>query len=341
MIYKYTVCTRCYTYNQEAFILDALNGFAMQETTFPVVSCIVDDASTDSEPQVLRDYFNTHFDVDDSSCAFRENTDYGEILFARHKTNKNCYFAIVLLKDNHYKKKSKRQYLTRWIDNSKYIALCEGDDYWTDPKKLQVQVEYMESHPQCSLAVHAAFWKKNGEFLLRGCQEPCPNDYSVEKLIRLGGLYFATASFVYKPELDGERPDWRRKAGVGDFPLQILAGIHGTVHYYPERMCVYRYQSNGAWSQKMRSEKYYIGFLKNKIEWMTLLDNDTGHKYRKAIYDQLYMHFHELYKFREIGVWEYAKAVHRSGEKRYRLLIMDYLKVELTPLYHLLIRLFK
>lgn len=341
MTNKYTVCTRCYTFNQEAYILDALNGFVMQETTFPVVSCIVDDASTDNEPQVLRDYFNTHFDVDDSSCAFRENTDYGEVLFARHKTNKNCYFAVVLLKENHFKKKSKRPYLTRWIDNSKYIALCEGDDYWTDPKKLQVQVEYMESHPQCTLTVHPAYWKKQDELLLRGCQEPSPKDYSVEELIRYGGLYFATASFVYRPELDGERPDWRRKAGVGDFPLQILAGIYGTVHYIPEIMCVYRWQSSGAWSQNMRNAQYAIAFQKNKIEWMTLLDKETGHQYRKAIYDHMFMHFQELYKLREIGVWEYAKAVHRSGEKQYGQLIKDFLKVELTPLYRILIRLFK
>ena len=127
----------------------------MQETSFPVVSVIVDDASTDGEQEVILDFFNKNFDTQDREVAYKEDAEFGTIYYAQHKVDKNCFFAIVLLKRNHYsQKKSKLPYVSRWQDNAKYIALCEGDDYWTDPLKLQKQVDFLESHPDYSLCCH-------------------------------------------------------------------------------------------------------------------------------------------------------------------------------------------
>lgn len=151
----FKVCIRCNTFNHSHFIEDAMNGFVMQETDFPFVATIVDDASTDNAQQVISDYFEKNFDTDDPSIAFQEETEYGKVLFARHNTNKNCFFAIVFLKENHYsKKKSKLPYLTRWRDNAEYIAQCEGDDYWTDSSKLQKQVRFLDDNPQYSICSH-------------------------------------------------------------------------------------------------------------------------------------------------------------------------------------------
>lgn len=153
--FQYTVCTRCYTYNQESFILDALKGFVAQETNFPVVYVIVDDASTDDEPQIILDFLGENFNTQDSTVAYQEETDYGRVLYAQHIKNKNCFFAIVLLKENHYRqKKSKLPYLSRWMDNAKYFAYCEGDDYWTDSLKLQKQVVFLESNPEYNICSH-------------------------------------------------------------------------------------------------------------------------------------------------------------------------------------------
>ena len=135
----------CMTYNQAPFITETLDGFTMQRTDFPFVCAIVDDASTDGEQEVINNYINEHFDLDDKTIARHTNTDDYKFTYARHKTNHNCFFAVFYLKYNHYSiKKTKLPYVAEWRDKAKYIAICEGDDYWIDNMKLQKQVGFME-----------------------------------------------------------------------------------------------------------------------------------------------------------------------------------------------------
>lgn len=145
--YKWVVCVSCMTYNHASYIEDAMNGFCMQETDFPFVCTIIDDASTDGEQEVIKRYLEEHFDLEDRTIVRNEETENYTLIFARHKTNKNCYFAVLYLKYNHYSiKKDKMPYITERHENCKYIALCEGDDYWIDGKKLQKQVDFLEEH---------------------------------------------------------------------------------------------------------------------------------------------------------------------------------------------------
>ncbi len=151
---NYIVRTFCATYNHEHYIKDALQGFVMQETTFPVVYTIVDDASTDRTAEVIREFVGTNFDLREKAVAYEKDADYGHVTFARHKINKNCFFAVTYLNENHYsQKKSKLPYIKEWED-TKYYALCEGDDYWTDPMKLQKQVDFLEGHEDYSMCFH-------------------------------------------------------------------------------------------------------------------------------------------------------------------------------------------
>ena len=150
----FMVRVSCMTYNHENYIVDALNGFVMQQTSFPVVYTIVDDASTDNNVQVIKKFVEDNFDLQDDSIAYEKDFDYGHVVFARHHTNTNCFFAVVFLKENHYSQhKTKAPYLKEWMD-TKYVAMCEGDDYWTDPLKLQKQVSFLEEHPDYSLCCH-------------------------------------------------------------------------------------------------------------------------------------------------------------------------------------------
>lgn len=151
---KFPVCVTCMTYNQSAYICDALNGFTMQQTTFPYVCIIMDDASTDGEQEVIKQYLSVHFKSMILSHNNEQETDDFVMTFAQHKENKNCFFAVYYLKYNHYQKKRKNPYYRHFFKESKYAASCEGDDYWTNPNKLQIQYDYLETHPKIVLSCH-------------------------------------------------------------------------------------------------------------------------------------------------------------------------------------------
>ena len=149
--YDWMVYVSCMTFNHAPYIVDAMNGFTMQETNFPFICAIIDDVSTDGEQGVIKNYLKEHFALEDKSITRHEETDDYVLTFARHKTNLNCYFAVLYLKYNHYSiKKSKVPYISQWREKAKYIAICEGDDYWIAPDKLQKQVDFMEKYPDIS-----------------------------------------------------------------------------------------------------------------------------------------------------------------------------------------------
>lgn len=153
--FKYMVHVWCETFNHAPYIINAMDGFTMQDTTFPYVCTILDDNSTDGEQDVISNYLQEHFDLDNSSITRKEETDDYRLTFARHKTNLNCYFAVLYLKYNHrVVKKKKDPYVSEWHNDSKYTASCEGDDYWTDSHKLQIQFEFMEKNPQYLFCCH-------------------------------------------------------------------------------------------------------------------------------------------------------------------------------------------
>lgn len=157
---NYTVCVQCLTYNHSAFIEEALNGFTMQKTSFPFICVILDDASTDGNKEVINRYISHYFDLCNEVHSREETEDY-ILTFYRHKHNRNCFFVTQFLKYNHYSiKKRKQPYLEMWYDCSQYYCICEGDDYWTDPMKLQKQVDYFNSHSGCGF-VYTAYRQQN------------------------------------------------------------------------------------------------------------------------------------------------------------------------------------
>ena len=270
---KWMVCVQCMTYNQAPYIEDALNGFTMQETTFPFVCCVVDDASTDGEPEVIDNYMKEHFDLDDASTVCREKTDDYNILFARNKTNINCYFAVLFLKYNHYKnqeiKLRKLSYISKWIDNAKYLAICEGDDYWISPNKLQKQFLFMQNHPEISLCFHAAKIEKSIE------QEPfisCENIESREySSIELFNKWIApTNSFFFRTQIQNYITCGNSRILNGDIICILKCAELGKIYGFSDVMSVYRMQANGVTYDEERK--------KNRIQrypahWEFIRDN--------------------------------------------------------------------
>lgn len=148
--YKYKVCTQCVTFNHSLYIEDTLRGFAIQETSFPVVFVIVDDASTDGEQSLLRKWGAENLVLSDDGYQTVEK--YGEVVYGHLRNKNNLWFAIVLLNNNHYSlNQSKLPYFENWSSESKYEAFCEGDDYWIHPMKLQRQIQFLDNNDDYSM----------------------------------------------------------------------------------------------------------------------------------------------------------------------------------------------
>ena len=249
------------TYNHEPYIRQCLNGFIMQKTNFPFAAIVVDDASTDNEPQILWDFIKSELDV--SSIHREETEDYTKVV-AQHKTNKNCTFVFFFLKYNHYGKKNKREYLNEWEKATKYIATCEGDDYWTDPLKLQKQIDFLEANPDFTMVCNRTklYSEKRKKFI---GENYCYNKSQVvnpKDVIYRTGLFISTCSRVYRKTMLEIMPDYCIKCKVGDYPLQIMCAMKGKVYYINDIMSVYRVENSNSWMGKQQWGK----IDKNRLE---------------------------------------------------------------------------
>ncbi len=205
---KWKVFVRCFTYNQAKYITDAMDGFTKQNTTFPYVCGIVDDSSTDGENKVIREYVESYF------TKFRDDKETSEAFFTywQHKVNKNCQFIYILLKYNHYSiNKSKDPYLKFLRENSEYEALCEGDDFWIDPLKLQKQVDYMDTHKDIGLCFtdFNVYHQETGEIeksVLEKQPTRYPYKYTIESWI-LSKKYIGPMTWMYRCNILDQIPN--------------------------------------------------------------------------------------------------------------------------------------
>lgn len=242
----FKVCIRCATYNHALYIENAMNGFCMQQTDFPYIAVIVDDDSKDGEQNVIRNFLKENFDLEDTNIVRNEETEDYVLTFARHKTNHNCFFAVYLLKYNYFQlKKSKEAFFEHFYSNSPYLALCEGDDYWTISNKLQMQVDYLEKNPSCGL-VYTIVDIYN--------QEKNQIDGTWGKEISKESLYLEsspvpTLSVCYRKSLFLDYlnnikndPSWP----LGDVPLWIYFFHNSNIYFIKEISGVYRLLTESA-----------------------------------------------------------------------------------------------
>lgn len=255
----FLVRVSCMTYNHAPYIVDAMNGFTIQQTNFPFVCTIIDDASTDGEPEIISKYLQVNFELEDKSIVRKEETDDYILIFARHITNINCYFAVIFLKYNHYSiKKIKSPYVAEWKD-TKYTALCEGDDYWTDSQKLQKQVDFLNLNQDYSMCFHKAeVLVESGDYShednsMFGCLEE--REYTGIELAQRWQV--PTASILYRSYI---KPPVNKNFNEGDVPLQLQCAREGRVFCFSKVMSVYRRTSCGATlrtlSFKQKVERY-------------------------------------------------------------------------------------
>ena len=166
---KPLVSVICNAYNHELYIRDALKGFVTQKTDFPLEILIHDDASTDKTADIIREY----------------EAQYPDLIKPIYQT------------ENQYSRGGIGKFqFPRAV--GKYIAFCEGDDYWTDPLKLQKQVDALEAHPEVDICAHAAFGlhSKTGERIRDIAPASQDGVLTAEQVIAGGGGFVATNSLM-------------------------------------------------------------------------------------------------------------------------------------------------
>ena len=192
---KYKVLVRCYTFNHSKFIEDALNGFAMQQTNFPFVCLVVDDASTDGEQEVIKKWMERECEM---SKAETIDIPTSIVILVPHKSNVSCTFAFYLLKQNLYKVKgAKKKHVDPWRERCEYEALCEGDDYWIDPLKLQKQADFLDKNFEYSAISIQSQMVYSSELTSKLFSRELKNrDYQIKEII--GSRPFHTATILYR-----------------------------------------------------------------------------------------------------------------------------------------------
>ena len=261
---KFKVTVSCMTYNHSKFITDAMNGFTMQQTSFPFVCTIVDDASTDGEQDVIRKYVEENFDFSEGSVAYHKETDYAHITYAQHKTNKNCYFAVLYLKENHYsQRKDKMGYLSEWLDMCEYEAICEGDDYWIAHDKIQHQVDFLNENKEYVM-VHTDYDLVDG--VRRHYKEIYDDGEYLPRGIYNNGFNIGTMSVLFRMDVFNRIPKYYKEKNwmMEDKPLWFELAHEGKIKYIPQVTAKYRVLTYSA--SHSRDLNRQLQFIEDGIE---------------------------------------------------------------------------
>lgn len=227
------------TYNQVDYISNCIESILAQKTNFNVEVLIGEDESNDGTREVCK--------------QIAKNNAYKVKLFLRSR--KNLIFI-----DG---KPTGRNNLIETLKQvkGKYIALCEGDDYWTDPYKLQKQVDFLENNLDFSLCAHNAriFNEKEGKFI--GLYKNTNNDIVANFPYIVKNYFIPTASMVFRREAL-ELPDFIKTVKSADYAMQLILAHNGKVKFFKEDMSVYRVFAKGSLSSNYNTTKSIISLLK-------------------------------------------------------------------------------
>ena len=251
----------CLAFNHEKYIRQTLESFVSQKCDFAFEVLVHDDASTDKTAEIIREF----------------EEKYPGIV------------RPVYQKENQHSQK-----IPIWkthvipLIRGKYVAMCEGDDFWTDPLKLQKQFDVLEANPDCSMCVHKVNdvnedGTPTDSFRPSAALEEGKLDTAA--YLKIQPEYpFQTTSYFMRADIWSEYmnnpPEFRRLADVGDEPMLLNMAAKGNIYYLPDCMSVYRKFSVGSWSAstKKNTEKHLV-HTRKMYEMMCAYDEFTGRKY--------------------------------------------------------------
>lgn len=251
------------TYNHEKFIGQTLDGVLMQKTNFDIEIVIGDDASTDNAPQIIAAYEKQHPDL---FRAFLHQQNQGPKEPKEFAGRNNVLMLLKACKGD-------------------YVALCEGDDYWTDPLKLQKQFDFMEANPDYMICHHnmkVIYEDNSPEHFFN---TPDQKTHSTINDILEDRWFIATASTFYRNYfLNHDFAEWHSRAAAGDWALVIQLAARGHIHYIPETMGVYRKHRGGLSNVQSTTN---VGFLKNRKQMFADVNKWLDFKYDVTVQQTL------------------------------------------------------
>lgn len=248
----------CITYNHELYIRDALEGFLAQKTNFTFEIIVHDDASTDETAKIVKEYENKYSGIIHGIYQDENQSQ---------KNYPNIEWLLKIQKQN---------------CRGKYIAECEGDDYWIDSNKLQMQIDYLEKHPECTMTFHNYLvWDcKNNKMwpqMLNCCEGVIPDNQLIRQQVKV-----PTASRVYRRRIMEMEEVWWKNVGIGDYALLLYSLTQGSVYYFDRVMSVYRFCHEGSWSLSLQNKEFDLFHRIRIIDFLKKFNIYTEYKYEKA-----------------------------------------------------------
>ena len=224
----------CITYNHEDYIRKALDSFLMQETSFPFEIVVHDDASTDRTGAIIRSYQEKHPQI----------------------------IRAIVQKENQYSQGRDTFSIAFKECRGKYIATCEGDDFWTDPSKLQRQIDYLETNGQAVASFHSVI-EVLPDLTELGTYTQPPfkkknNIYDIKDIILFDGKVIHISSLVFRKGSlikDGVIDSLYYKSPVGDLVIMLILAGKGTFYYLARTMSCRRMEVPGGASQRLFRNK--------------------------------------------------------------------------------------
>ncbi len=254
----------CLAYNHGKYVEETLKGFISQKTNFKYEVIIHDDASTDNTAEIIRRY----------------EEEYPDVIKGIYQTE-NKYSKHIGITSNFILPKV----------SGRYVAMCEGDDYWTDPYKLQKQVDALDANEDCYMCVHKTEEVfANGES--SGSVFPKTNIASGKipsrEFLTLCRAYsFHTSSYMFRADewkkyiLDP--PEYKKLCDVGDEPYKLHFGQLGCVYYISDCMSAYRRGVEGSWCDRNAKALDPARLAKHPVAMVNSLkafDRATDNKYQ-------------------------------------------------------------
>ncbi|MEX2505472.1 MAG: glycosyltransferase [Pseudohongiellaceae bacterium] len=276
----------CIAYNHEKFIESAIRGFLIQKTSFPFEIYIHDDASTDTTAEIISSYAEK----------------YPRII------------KPILQAENQYRNGNKPWIILNKYLLGKYVAVCEGDDYWVDPLKLQKQVTFLEENLEYVISGHdACIVTQDGKLIAKSkSSEMHKRDFEASELL-YGKASLLTLSWVYRRGLvDDEAIAERSVVKNGDTFFLSLMGQHGKSHYHEDiKSAVYRRHAGGVWGMLEKSERKRA----NITTWL-MISNYYKRIGREDVAENFWRHFKSS-ALSSYSIWELVKElIIRTGQAR-------------------------